>query len=232
MPTSHKSHISALWVTALVSLAGLVLFSLDAATARMQTSQLIPIGQFSLMKLDNWKARQFDGDTDYQIVEDRQGYHLRAISHQSASALYYQKEVDLRKTPYLNWRWQIDQPLQSLPEQEKRGDDYAARIYVVVKTGKLPWSLRAINYVWSSSQMPDSSWPNAFTSKAVMVAVRSNLTDPTGIWLSEKVNVRENLQKHLGLDGNVIHGVAIMTDTDNSSGTAGARYGDIYFSSE
>ena len=36
-------------------------------------------------------------------------------------------------------------------EQSKKGHDYAARVFVIKKTGTTPLSNRAINYVYSSN---------------------------------------------------------------------------------
>jgi hypothetical protein len=53
---------------------------------------------------------------------------------------------------------------------------------------------------------------------------------PTNVWYSEKRNVRADLQKLFGEDLSHIDAVALMTDTDNSSGQVSAFYGDIWFS--
>jgi hypothetical protein len=149
---------------------------------------------------------------------------------QSASALYKKIKVNIQETPYLNWRWKIDRALPQLNEKQKTGDDYAARVYVVIKTGLTPLSAKALNYIWSSNGPPKVSWPNAYTKKAIMIPLRSNIDD-IGIWQHEKVNVKEDLMHHFRISPNFIDGVAIMTDTDNSNSIAIASYGDIYFSS-
>jgi hypothetical protein len=76
-----------------------------------------------------------------------------------------------------------------------------------------------------------STWPNAFTSNAQMLAVRSGSLE-TGKIVVEKRNVREDLKKYMDLDTTQINAVAIMTDTDNGGGNAVAYYVDIYFSAQ
>ncbi|MCK5912801.1 MAG: DUF3047 domain-containing protein, partial [Desulfuromusa sp.] len=116
-----------------------------------------------------------------------------------------------------------------LAERTKEGDDYVARIYVVVKGGLLFWKTRAINYVWASSEKQGTIWPNAFAGKnAMLLAVRSS-TDQQGIWYHEKRNVYEDLKAIFGEEIKTIHAVAIMTDSDNSKGLVRASYGDISF---
>lgn len=191
---------------------------------------VIDVALFSAMDLDGWENKSFDGHTEYSLAEEGQQSYLKAKSIQSASALYKKIKVDVQETPYLNWSWRVDQPLPPLNEMEKSGDDYAARIYVVFKTGLTPFSARALNYVWSSNASTGTTWPNAFTEKAIMIPIRSSKDEPHA-WHQEKINVKEDLLKHFEKLPKYINGVAIMTDTDNSEGTSSASYGDIYFSS-
>ncbi len=117
-------------------------------------------------------------------------------------------------------------------ERTKDGDDYSARVYVVVSGGVFFWRTRAINYVWSSNQPVGTSWPNAFTDNALMLAVRSGKSNDVGRWVQERRNVREDLRQLLGKEITQIDAVAVMTDSDNTQQSTSATYGDIYFSSE
>ena len=197
--------------------------------ANVLDENTIQVGRFSMMELDGWKNKSFEGKTKYSIKNDNNTSYLEAKSMHSASALYKKIKINIHETPYLNWSWRVDKALQSLNEKEKSGDDYAARIYVVFKTGFTPLSARALNYVWSSNNDANTSWPNAFTEKAIMIPLRTN-KDGINIWKHEKVNVKQDLLQHFNKSQKYIDGIAIMTDTDNSKGSAIAHYGDIYFS--
>ena len=184
-----------------------------------------------LPDISDWDAKTFSGETSYELVsiDDRQA--IRAISNRSASGLVREIEVDLTKTPYLNLSWKIDSTLDNVEETKKDGDDYVARVYVVISGGVFSWRTRAINYVWASKQPKGSSWPNAFTDNVVMVAVESG-AEYAGQWVTAKRNVLEDIKKLHGIDKTRIDAVAIMTDTDNSNQTATAYYGDIYFTAD
>ena len=189
----------------------------------------IKVARFSEMDLNDWENKIFSGETLYLLKNENQTSFLNAKSMQTASALYKKVKINIVDTPYLNWSWRIDQSLPELDEKTKSGDDYAARIYVVFKTGLTPLSAKALNYVWSSNSDPDTHWPNAYTEKAIMIPLRSN-QDEMHNWQNEKVNIVEDLMKHFDRTPKYIDGIAIMTDTDNSKSTASASYGDIYFS--
>ena len=190
------------------------------------------VGQFSQGDLSGWQPRLFAGSTEYRIASLQGEQALQAQSRQAASGLVKKVRIDLQKTPWLIWRWRIDQRLPAADETSKQGDDYAARLYVVVDGGLFFWNTRALNYVWSNTQATGASWPNAFAgSNAMMLALRSQ-ADDTGTWVEERRNVREDLQRLFGEDIRYIDAIALMTDTDNNGGQASSWYGDIRFASE
>lgn len=201
----------------------------------------IPIARFETESLTRWQSKTFVGKTQYQIVDLDGQRVLKATSEQSASGLVKAFKVDLKKTPYLNWSWRIENTLPRLNEKTRQGDDYAARIYIVKSGGWQIWDTLAINYVWSSNQPSGSRWNNAFAgSKAKMLAVRGK-QDPPKQWAHEKRNVYQDLIDLFGDKGSpqaneaayrFIDAIAIMTDTDNSRLQATAYYGDIVFSAD
>lgn len=189
------------------------------------------ISLLTLPDLSGWESEKFSGETLYEVVNIDDRPVIRASSNHTASGLVRKITIDLTKTPYLNWSWKVDNVLTDVDEQQKSGDDYAARVYVVISGGLLFWRTRAISYVWASRQPQNSSWPNAFTGNAVMVAVQSGPA-LTGQWVTEKRNVLEDIKQLLDVDKTSIDAVAIMTDTDNSRQSATAYYGDIYFTAQ
>ncbi len=199
-------------------------------TALAKTHSVIQVGLFSSGKLDSWNNKSFSGTTDYRLTLLDKLQVLKAESHSAASGLFKEQKIDLHKTPVLNWRWRIENHLNPLNEQDKQGDDYSARIYVVVSGGWAFWKTKAINYVWTSHTPKGHIWPNAFAgNNAMMIALRST-TDKTQTWYQEKRNIRQDLKAQFGTDIRYIDAIALMTDTDNAKGSAIAYYGDIYFS--
>ena len=195
------------------------------------TSESLMVASFESGDLSGWEVKEFKGKTDYSIAYVEARKVLVAKSSASASAMFREIEIDLEKTPWLNWTWRIEDTLGAIDEKSKEGDDYPARVYVVISGGIFFWKTRALNYVWSNNQPVGSSWPNAYTSNAVMLAVESGRKN-LGMWLYNKRNVREDLRKLFGKKIRYIDAVAIMTDTDNAGGKAESYYGDIYFTQE
>jgi hypothetical protein len=207
-----------------------ILMLLCVAVRAEVAGEKLMIGSFSTGSLDHWESREFKGQTKYLLVDLAGTRVLKAESTNSASGLFKEQRIDLQKTPVMNWRWRIENRLGNINEQDKSGDDYAARVYVVVSGGLIFWRTRAINYVWVSTSPKGKIWPNAFAGNhAMMVALRSS-SDQSGVWYTEKRNILADLKQQFGEDILYIDAVAIMTDTDNAYGKVTAYYGDIYFS--
>jgi hypothetical protein len=195
--------------------------------------QTIVVGEFSKASLAGWERKAFKGETIYDFVYDpaKRATVLQALSNAAASGRFRKLVVDLTKTPFLNWSWKISDPLVGIDENAKAGDDFSARIYVVVERGIMGMNSLSVNYVWASQHPAGSMWPSPFTKRVRLMAMNSG---PRGLnaWISHKRNVRSDLKDLFGEDITSIDAVALMTDTDNSGGHARAYYGDIWFSAE
>jgi len=192
----------------------------------------IQVGFFSENNLDGWEEKEFVNQSNYHLVKQGDQMVLHAEAEASASGLFKEVVIDLRTHPYINWQWKVEKGHPSLAERTNDGDDYAARIYIVVKGGLAFWKTKAINYVWSSTEKKGATWPSAFAGKnAMLMAIRSP-EDKQDIWYQEKRNVYEDLKILFGKEIKEIHAVAIMTDSDNSKGSVSASYGDISFTAD
>lgn len=212
-----------------IKLFGCVCSLIFSCVAQAAMADDITVAKFSARNLNGWEVKVFKNRTSYALVKLDGINVLKADSRGSASGLVKEITVDIKKYPYLTWRWRISNRLGPMNEKQKSGDDYSARIYIIVSGGIFFWNTKALNYVWSSSLPKASSWPNAFAGRsAQMVAIRSS-GDQLDTWYEEKRNVYLDLQQMFGTEIQYIHAVALMTDTDNSAGNAVAYYGDILF---
>jgi hypothetical protein len=195
--------------------------------------QSIAVGRFSKASLAGWERKTFKGETEYAFVYDagKKATVLQAVSNAAASGRFRKIAVDLAKTPFLNWSWKVSDPIVGNDEGAKGGDDYSARLYVVVERGIMGLGSLSVNYVWASRRPAGSSWPSPFTSRVRLMALNSGSAG-LNVWFSHKRNVRSDLREQFGEDITSIDAVALMTDTDNSGSRARAYYGDIWFTAE
>ena len=104
-----------------------------------------------LSELDVRKVRGADNNTVYTVGSNESGNYLKAVANNAASGLGKEVKIDLNKTPFINITWKIEKDLPGIKENTKKGHDFAARVFVIKKTGATPLSNRAINYVFSSN---------------------------------------------------------------------------------
>tara|TARA_Y100001935_G_scaffold26588_1_gene20102 strand:- start:141 stop:791 length:651 start_codon:yes stop_codon:yes gene_type:complete len=187
--------------------------------------------QSELDILEVRKVRGADNKTQYSIGSNENGNFLKSVADNAASGLGKEIIIDLNKTPFINITWKIEKDLKGIKENTKKGHDYAARVFVIKKTGATPLSNRAINYVFSSNNDVGLNWSSPYTKKSidnVLASTKNNLNE----WVTVKSNVKEDFKRFHDLDVNQIDGLAIMSDTDNSKMKSIAYFQNIYFSAE
>ena len=184
-----------------------------------------------LVDLQVRKVRGADNKTEYSVGSNDNGNYLKAVADNAASGLGKEVKIDLNKTPFINITWKIEKDLSGILENTKKGHDFAARVFVIKKTGATPLSNRAINYVFSSNSDVGFNSPSPYTKKSidnVLATTKENFNE----WVTVKANVKKDFKKFHNLDVNELDGLAIMSDTDNSKMKSISYYQNIYFSAD
>ena len=187
--------------------------------------------EVELLDLQVRKVRGADNKTEYSVGSNDNGNYLKAVADNAASGLGKEVKIDLNKTPFINITWKIEKDLSGILENTKKGHDFAARVFVIKKTGATPLSNRAINYVFSSNSDVGFNSPSPYTKKSidnVLATTKENFNE----WVTVKANVKKDFKKFHNLDVNELDGLAIMSDTDNSKMKSISYYQNIYFSAD
>lgn len=226
----------------------------DQVISRAQSAPLIEVGKFSsgqpgIALPQGWKPLTFKKiprHTEYVLVRDGEQVVVKATSEASASGLTKEVSINPKDYPMVRWRWKVENLLQRSDVSRKDGDDYPARLYITfaydpehVSFGrKLKYNagraifgdipIAALNYIWETKTPVGTIIENAYTDFAQMIVVESGPAK-VGIWVEEERNIYEDYKKAFGEEPPLINGVAIMSDTDNTSDRAIAFYGDIDF---
>ena len=200
--------------------------------------------------IDGWqvlKPSPKAADTRYALAADAGQTVIRADADKSMSGLIHTIRVDTRRFPLLRWRWKVAAPVAEADMTQKRGDDYAARVYVMFDypAARLPFSTRmkmqlaesiygqkipaaALNYVWDNRQPVGTIQANTYTDRARMVVLRSG-AGQAGQWITETRDLRADFRAAFGEEAPDVVALAIATDTDNTGSRAVAWYGDFAF---
>ena len=209
----------------------ILVIALFPTTLYAEDTKVFEFTDKELSELTVRKVRGADNKTVYSVGSNENGNYLKAIADNAASGLGKEIKIDLNKTPFINITWKIEKDIPGIDETAKKGHDFAARVFVIKKTGATALSNRAINYVFSSNQDVGSNSRSPYTKKSidnVLATTKTNLNE----WVTVKANVKEDFKKFHNLDVNELDGIAIMSDTDNSKQKSITYYQNIYFSSQ
>tara|TARA_Y100001958_G_C21225659_1_gene551060 strand:- start:928 stop:1593 length:666 start_codon:yes stop_codon:yes gene_type:complete len=194
-------------------------------------AEIVKIFEFTETEFNQLKVRKVKGETKWTLGSNENGNFIRSEAEGTGSGLGKEILINLDKTPFINITWKVEKNLSGINEQSKKGHDFAARVFVVKKTGSTALSNRAVNYVFSSNNKVGETWTSPYTKKSIDYVLSTTL-DNDNEWVSVKANVKEDFKRLHNLEVSELNGVAIMTDTDNSKIKAVAYYQNIYFSSE
>ncbi|GAA4648264.1 DUF3047 domain-containing protein [Kistimonas scapharcae] len=181
-----------------------------------------------ITRLDGWESHHFKGETDYLPAMDKTyGRVLKATSHDSASGYYHRRTVHLDETPVLQWAWKVDRFPAAVDDAGRRkGQDFAARIYVGRMSMLGMWGAKCIVYVWSDQHETGAEWKSPFSDQIHVIAVNGREHD-AGQWRRIRRNVVEDWMRVFGETIDSVDLVALMTDSDNSGSQAQAWYADL-----
>ncbi len=194
-------------------------------------SEKIQAFNFTKKEFESLDVKKVKKLTTYSLGSNVNGNFLRAEAEGVGSGLGKKLKINLESTPFINITWKVEKDLNGIVENSKKGHDFAARVFVVKKTGLTALSNKAINYVFSSNNSIDKHWRSPYTKSSIDY-VLSTTKEHLNEWITVKANVKDHFKQLHGLDVKVIDGLAIMTDTDNSKLKAISYYQNIYFSSK
>jgi len=207
-----------------------ILFS-SLVFSNMVLAEKVTVFNFTEDEFKTLQVKKVKGETTWRLGSNENGNFIKAEAEGKGSGLGKEAKIDLLKTPFINITWKVEKDLSGIDEKTKKGHDYAARVFVIKKTGSTALSNRAINYVFSSNNEIGENWPSPYTKKSIDY-VLSTTKRTINEWVTVKANVKEHFKEFHNLNVENLSGIAIMTDTDNSKIRAISYYQNIYFSAE
>lgn len=188
--------------------------------------------------------------TRYELVTVDGRRVVRADADGSYTNVVHPLNGDTSGTPILRWSWRVDRFPAGSDPTTKAGDDFAAKVCVLldlpldrlsfgdrlkVELGRrlfdpdLPAA--TLCYVWDRTTKSDAWFPNIYTDRVRMLPVRSAARGEQERWFDEKRDLRADFAKAFpdeargGLPR--IAAVAFASDADNTGSSAVAWFGDI-----
>ena len=225
------------------AIAAVILISLLPSLFAMETTpgQQTVLFREEFDTLAHWEPLTFPkikAHSAYTLVREGDRSLLKAESRNAASGLVCRRSFNVYEMPRLRWRWKVEQLSDWGNPQEKAGDDYPIRVYVVFEYdparatigerltysaaraiyGKYP-PHSSLNYVWTGHDVAERIIASPYTEKAFMVVLEKG-RERVGQWVEESVDILADYRKAFGQDPPAGASLAVMSDTDNAGGSA------------
>jgi len=195
----------------------------------------------SFSDLRNWESFEFSGNTrntDYQIVSQDTLSYLQAISQSSASGLIHKIRFNAREYPALQWRWRVEHANCDVDGRKKSGDDYPLRIFVLFEddsTGFSFWesignsAIRllygfdvpesSLCFVWTDIVYDERYFNNPHSDRVKIIPMTAE-GNTINKWVTNQIRIDSIFQDIYDRSCPAKAALAIMSDTDNTGGSA------------
>lgn len=195
---------------------------------------------------DGWKAYAMSRHRPaarVAIVRDGGDSVLHIDADHAAGAIAH--VLDLPAATTLSWRWKVDRSVAAADMTKKKGDDFAARVYVFfdVPTSSLSWLQRvklklasrtlghamptaALCYVWDNHHPVGTIAASPFSPLMRTIVLQSGNTR-AGHWQVQRRDLAADYLAAFGRPAPRITGIALSADTDNTGGHVQAWFGDV-----
>lgn len=181
--------------------------------------------------LQGWELSVHEGEADLTLVSDGSGQALKLRSSLSSFSLTKEVDIDLRRTPYLEWQWKVTELPKGGDFRQRATDDQAAQLIVIFSWGALRQEV--IMYMWDStapagtaSKVPSPSLYPFLNLQGVVV--RSGETQK-GEWIAERRNVLADYKKLFGREPEKVLGIRIQINTQHTKSQAETYWRSVKF---
>ncbi len=176
--------------------------------------------------------------SERSLVEQDGKQVLRIKADAAAGGLLHPLDLPGDQAWQLSWQWRSEQKLKQARFATREGDDYAARVYVLLDypLDSLSFVTRqklrlartffdpelpaaTLSYVWDNRKPPGSHARSAYTETVEMMVLRGPEA-PLGQWLSESRNLNADAIAAFGSAPRKILGVVFAADSDNTGESA------------
>jgi hypothetical protein len=185
------------------------------------STENIPVG---------WELEEKTGTPNIKIEKNGDIIFVRFQSNNSSFGIKKEKGLDLKDTPYLNWKWKVT----VLPERgdflKKETDDQAAQMYVFFPRFPAKFNTQIVGYLWESNpknlKMEGESPAWSESKVIVLQAGSKNLNQ----WIQEKRNVYEDYKRLFKEEPPKVGGITLYINTQHTQAKDESSFADIFFS--
>jgi hypothetical protein len=171
------------------------------------------------------------GESKISLEQDKEGSFLHILSVNDTFGLKKEMSFDIRKYPYLTWRWKALRLPKEGDIRKRETDDQAGQVYALFPKFPTTVNTRSMGYIWDSNAPLGFSGTSTAYSKMKYFVLQSG-TGKLDQWIWETRNVYEDYKKLFQEEPPTAGGILLYINTQHTQGSAEIEYGDLFFSSQ
>jgi len=214
----------------------ILFFDPGTGASMAKENGVLIVGRFSGEELDTngvpagWQRKNPGNNSKIAIEREKEDYSLHILRVNDNIALGEKISFDIRKYPYLSWRWKAGKLPEGGDIRNRETDEQVGQIYVVFPKFPSPVNTRSVGYIWDNQAPVGLSGTSTAYSKMKYVVLQSGAVQ-LNRWIWETQNVYEDYQKLFQEEPPLLGGVVLYINTQHSKSSAEIFYADIFFSS-
>jgi len=163
------------------------------------------------------------------VGQERDLPFVQLLSVNDAFGIKKEFSFDIRKYPYLTWRWKATRLPKGGDIRKRETDDQAGQIYVLFPRFPSMINTRSMGYVWDAATPAGTSGTSTAYSKMKYVVLQTG-PEKLGQWIWETRNVYEDYKKYFQENPPEVGALLLYINTQHTQSSAEINYGDIFFS--
>jgi hypothetical protein len=210
------------------------------------TGEQIVVTQFAIDRTNKnvpkgWKIEKTKGTPNLRLIKEGNAVYLQLKSDQQSSyGMKKEFKVDIKKYPFLHWRWKVTKLPRGGDIRKSDTDDQAIQIYIAFPATGWPakFNTPVVAYIWDS-EAPKGLMiksPQHLADKVRYIVLR-NKSDKLGEWYGEKRNVYEDYRTlfkdiNKGEPKGATQGISFYINSQHTKSQAESFIGEVYFTRE
>lgn len=175
----------------------------------------------------DWKIVKKAGSPILKIKEKNNEHSLHLISEKSSFGLKKDIYVNVKKYPYINFKWKVKELPENGDFRKKETDDQAAQVYVVF--GRFNFLATIVGYTWENKAPKLTTGASPAWSKSRIIVLESG-SEKLGKWVTETRNIYEDYKKLFGKAPPKANFITLYINSQHTKSRAESYFGKIYFS--
>jgi hypothetical protein len=179
----------------------------------------------------DWEVKHLQRRPNHFSISNENGNKvLKVYSSTSASGIFRKWEVDPLESGSISWKWKVSTSLnKNREEKTKKGDDFAARVFLLFEPHFFSWRTPNVCYVWAGNEPVGSTFKSPYTSSVCTIVLESG-NQKSRQWVTEQRDFVRDYRDCFRRNPKKLSAVAIMVDTDDTRTQTTAWFDDLKIS--